>query len=250
MEDQVAATPSATEAVPTPNMAGPAPAQPAQPAQPAPAQPAQPAAPVANIPADKIEAFNRFIDGNGGFDSAFAKLKHDISAPASQQMPQTIRQGEPQMQPQAQQMQPQPQYQQPERLPNGYISQEELNIKRVYDDFARDPGYAPIKDELSSGEIFKTMSRFGIKPVGPNGSVNVGQVKDFLDMYAKSKAPAIAPSAPVSTTPTVDYVNVGQQITSRDDALAVMRQNMSLNGVAPHPQTEAAKEYLKNYFKK
>lgn len=239
MEDQVAATPSATEAVPTPNAPEQAPAQPA---------PAQPATPVANIPADKIEAFNRFIEGNGGFDSAFAKLKRDVSAPVSQQP-----QRQPQMQqPQMQQSQPQyQQFQQPQRLPEGYVSQEELNVKRVYDDFARDPGYAPIKDELSSGEIFKTMQRFGIRPVGPNGSVNVGQVKDFLDMYAKSKAPAIAPSAPVTTTPTVDYVNVGDKITSRDDALAIMRQNMQLGGkVANHPQTEAAKEYLKNYFKK
>lgn len=239
MEDQVAATPSATEAVPTTNAPEQAPAQPA---------PVQPATPVANIPADKIEAFNRFIEGNGGFDSAFAKLKRDVSAPVSQQPQQQHQMQQPQMQ------QPQPQYQQfqqPQRLPEGYVSQEELNVKRVYDDFARDPGYAPIKDELSSGEIFKTMQRFGIRPVGPNGSVNVGQVKDFLDMYAKSKAPAIAPSAPVTTTPTVDYVNVGDKITSRDDALAVMRQNMQLGGkVANHPQTEAAKEYLKNYFKK
>lgn len=240
MDDQVAATPSATEAVPTtPTDAGPAPA---------------PAQPVANIPADKIEAFNRFIDNNGGYDKAFAKLKSDVTAPASQQRPQPQYQQQ-QQQPQQQQpqyQQPQyQQYQQPQRLPEGYISQEELNVKRVYDDFARDPGYAPIKNELSSGEIFKVMDRFGIRPVGPNGSVNVGQVKDFLDMYAKSKAPAIAPSAPVTTTPTVDYVNVGDKITSRDDALAVMRQNMQLGGkVANHPQTEAAKEYLKNYFKK
>lgn len=247
MENPVAA-PQGTEAVPTtPTDAGPAPATPQAPATPAPA----PAQPVANIPANKIEEFNRFIAGNGGFDKAFAKLRSDVSTPApQQQMPQTI------TQPQAQQPQMPQQYQQYQQqqyrqeLPKGYVSQEELNVKRVYDDFARDPGYAPIKDELSSGEIFKTMSRFGIRPVGPNGSVNVGQVKDFLDMYAKSKAPAIAPSSPVTSTPTVDYVNVGEKITSRDDALAIMRQNMSLNGVAPHPQTEAAKEYLKTYFKK
>lgn len=235
MEEPVAAAPS-TEAVPNSNSA-PAPA-------PAPA----PAAPVANIPADKIEAFNKFIDANGGYDKAFAKLRSDVSTPAQQQMPQTI--SNPQAQsPQYQQPQPQSQ-QQPQRLPDGYASFEELNVKRIYDDFAREPGYAPIANEIHSGEIFKVMNRFGIKPV-QNGAVNIGQVKDFLDMYAKSKAPAIAPSAPVTATPTVDYVNVGQNITSRDDALAIMRQNMQLgNNVANHPQTEAAKEYLKNYFKK
>ena len=241
MEEPVAAAPS-TEAVPNSNSA-PAPA-------PAPA----PAAPVANIPADKIEAFNKFIDANGGYEKAFAKLRSDVSTPAQQQMPQTIstpqaQQAQPQPQPQYQQSQYQ-QPQQPQRLPDGYASFEELNVKRIYDDFAREPGYAPIADEIHSGEIFKVMDRFGIKPV-QNGAVNIGQVKDFLDMYAKSKAPAIAPSAPVTTTPTVDYVNVGQNITSRDDALAIMRQNMQLgNNVANHPQTEAAKEYLKNYFKK
>lgn len=242
-----------------------APAAPAEPAAPvsettptnsnAPAAPAAPATPVANIPADKIEAFNKFIDANGGYDKAFAKLKSDVSTPATQ--PQQMVQQAPQQAPQQmaqydqQQMAQQlPQYQQPQRLPDGYVTPEEMNIKRFYDDLARDPGYAPIKEEISSGEIFKTLNKYGIRPA-VNGAINVGQVKDFLDMYAKSKAPAIAPSAPVTSTPTVDYVNVGKEITSRDDAMAVLRQNMQLGGsAANHPQTEAAKAFLKNYFKK
>jgi len=241
MEDTPVAAPQGTEAPqaninPTPAAATPA--------------PAAPATPVANIPADKIEEFNRFIAGNGGFDKAFSKLRSDVSTPAPQpqQMPQQMQQMPQQMQQQMQQQMPQ--YQQPQRLPDGYVTPEEMNIKRFYDDLARDPGYAPIKDELSSGEIFKTLSKYGIRPA-QNGAINVGQVKEFLDMYAKSKAPAIAPSAPVTSTPTVDYVNVGKEITSRDDAMAILRQNMQLGGsVANHPQTEAAKAFLKNYFKK
>ena len=91
------------------------------------------------------------------------------------------------------------------------------------------------------------MAKFGIKPM-QNGMINDRQIRDFLNLYSKT-IPTAAPAAPVTNTPTVDYVNVGEQVTSRDDAIAIINQNRTLKaGVAPHPQTEAAKEYLKKYF--
>ena len=46
-------------------------------------------------------------------------------------------------------------------------------------------------------------------------------------------------------------MNVGDQIQSRDDALKILAQNQKLgNGVAKHPQTDAAMSFLKEYYKK
>ena len=248
MEDTPVAAPQGTEA-PQANI-NPTPAPAAEPA-PAPTPEPTQTAPVANIPADQIEAFNRFVGSNGGFESAFAKLKSAVSAPQQPQQPQPQQQQQQQSQqyqPQPQQYQPEPE---PEQIPVGYMSQNEYNMQRYYEDLANKEQYASIADELRSGAIFKELSKFGIKPMSKNGAINMKQVGEFLDIYAKSKTPAPAHTAPVTSTPTVDYVNVGEQITSRDDALKVIKQNMTLgNRAANHPQTKAAQEYLKNYFKK
>lgn len=249
MENTPVAAPQGTEAIQA-NI-NPTPAQ--APTQEQPAQPAQPAAPVANIPADQIEAFNRFIEGNGGFEKAFSKLKSGVSAPQqAQSQPQTQQQAQPAYQAQAQ---PQPQYQQAPReeeyrTPTGYISQNELNVRNYYRDLASLPEYASISDEIRNGAVLSVMGKFGIRATDRNGAINDQQVRDFLDMYAKTK-PVQEHTAPVSSTPTAEYINVGEQVSSRDDALAILRQNMQLGGnYANHPQTQAAQEFLKNYFKK
>lgn len=244
MENTPVAAPQGTEAPQANINPTPAPAQ----AQEQVAQPAQPAAPVANIPADQIEAFNRFIEGNGGFEKAFSKLKSGVSAPQQQTQPQP--QPQPQVQPQSQ-----PQYQQTQReeeyrTPTGYISQNEWNVRNYYRDLASLPEYASISDEIKNGAVLSVMGKFGIRATDRNGAINDQQVRDFLDMYAKTK-PSPEHSAPVSNTPTAEYINVGEQVSSRDDALAILRQNMQLGGnFANHPQTQAAQEFLKNYFKK
>jgi len=210
----------------------PAPAAPA-------AAPATPT-PVANIPADKIEAFNKFIDANGGYDKAFAKLKSDVSSPA---------------QPQAQPQQPQPVPQRdvemgngPFNVPKGFVTPQEVAAEQYFMGLANKEEYAPIADEIRSGEVLKEMSKFGIRPV-QNGMFNDAQIRNFLSLYAKTK-PAVPTTETITTTPTVDYVNVGEQVTSRDDAMKILAQNHSLaRGIAPHPQTEAAKAFLKDYFK-
>lgn len=260
MENPVAA-PQGTEAMPTPSAAGTPEQAPLKTPAPAPAPaPAQPAGPVANIPADKIEEFNRFVAGNGGFEKAFSKLKSDVSAPQQsalqnaqnaqrqyQQAPQSFQGPMPQ---QMQQQMPQQMPHQVYRRPgDGYLTQEEMNINRYYDDLARDPAFSPIANDIRSGKVIDEMEKFGIKPSDQYGNINDRQVREFLSLLAKAQ-PAPQHTAPVSNTPTVDYVNVGEQITSRDAALAVLRQNMSLNGAAPHPQTEAAKAFLKQYFSK
>lgn len=218
---------------PTTN-SNPAPA----PAEPAPAAPEAPATPTADIPASQIEAFNKFVNANGGFEKAFAKLRNDVSNPAPQQPVQPE-------QPQQPVAPAQPA--QPQRMPDGYISPEEFRAQQYFNGLSDLPEYASISKEIRNGDVFKEMAKFGIRPM-QDGYINDGQIRDFLNLYAKT-VPTQAPSAPVTNTPTVDYVNVGEQVTSRDDAIAIINQNRSLKpGTAPHPQTEAAKEFLKKYF--
>lgn len=216
------------------------------------AAPAAPAVPTANIPADQIEAFNRFVESNGGFEKAFAKLKTDVSTPATapaqttpadhntitpQAMVQQIQQ--------AQALQPQP-----SKIPDGFITPEEVLMSQYYGMLADKPEYAPIADKIRSGEIFNEMRKFNIQPM-QNGAINSKQVHDFLDLYVKT-APAAMPSTPVSSTPTADYVQVGDKISSADDAYKILLQNMQLrgSGVAEHPMTQAAKDFIAAMHKK
>lgn len=230
MEESTAPATQASEATPTTN--------PTPEAQPTEAPQAQ-AAPMANIPADQIEAFNKFVDANGGFDKAFAKLRTDVSTPAPAQPEQPAQPAREPVQQSAQQQAP--------NIPSGYITPEEFTAQQYFASLASEPDYAPIADQVKSGAVLKEMAKFGIRPM-QDGAINDKQVRDFLNLYAKT-VPAQAPSAPVTNTPTVDYINVGEQISSRDDAMRILEQNRTLKpGIAPHPQTEAAKEFLKGYF--
>ena len=236
MEESTAPAAPASEATPTTN---PAPAE----------APQAPAAPTANIPADQIEAFNKFVDSNGGFEKAFAKLRTDVSTPAPAPAPQPTQPAQP--------AQPQMSTEQLEKIinsrpaeqsvPVGFITPEEFTAQQYFASLSAEPDYAPIADQVRSGAVLKEMAKFGIRPM-QNGAINDRQIRDFLNLYSKT-VPTQAPTAPVTNTPTVEYVNVGEQITSRDDAMRILEQNRTLkNGVAPHPQTEAAKEFLKGYF--
>lgn len=235
MEESTAPAAPASEATPTTN--------PAPEAAPA-AAPQAPAAPTADIPADQIEAFNKFVNANGGFEKAFAKLKTDVSTPAQPQQPQQPVQPQQPQQSQQPMAPAQPINNEP---PVGYITPEEFRAQQYFQSLAAEPEYANISDKVKSGAVLGEMAKFGIRPM-QNGMINDRQIRDFLNLYSKT-VPTQAPSTPVTNTPTVDYVNVGEQVTSRDDAIAIINQNRTLKpGTAPHPQTEAAKEYLRKYF--
>lgn len=209
---------------------------------PAPEAPAAPAGPVADIPSDQIEAFNKFVNANGGFERAFAKLRTDVSTPAPQPQP-----AQPAQSTQSAQQPVQPVAPAEKTTPKGFITREELDAQWYFKNLSEEPQYAAISEQVRSGSVLKEMAKFGIRPI-VDGLVNDDQVREFLNLYAKT-VPTPAPSTPVTTTPTVDYINVGEQVTSRDDAIAIINQNRALKpGTAPHPQTEAAKEFLKGYF--
>ena len=244
MENVPEAPTGAAPASEAPINSNPAPAQ-------APATPTTPAqAPLqAAIPADRIEAFNRFVENNGGFEKAFETFKSGVSRPQNAMQPnQPHANQQPQAVPQRDVEANGGQPVNPYAVPRGFVTPQEVAAEQYFMGLANREEYAPIANEIRSGEIFQEMSKLGIRPV-ENGMFNDGRIRSFLNMYAKTK-PAVPTTETITTTPTVDYVNVGEQVSSRDDALKILAQNRSLRGgMAPHPQTEAAKAFLKDYFK-
>lgn len=235
-EGSTAATaPAATEAnQPTTNEA------PAQ--APEPAQATAPASPSANIPADQIEAFNKFVDSNGGYEKAFAKLKSAVSAPAQQPVQQ------PAQQPEQPAQQPVQRPTQPQQIPDGFMTGSEYLARQYFKDLASEEAYKDIAGDIASGKVLTEMAEFGIAPV-QNGMLNDRVIRKFLNMKAQATAPAQPTSTPVNNTPTVNYVNVGEKITSIDDARKVLAQNQTLNGTN-HPMTQQAKDFIKEYYGK
>lgn len=209
---------------------------------PAPAPEVPAPAPTANIPAEQIEAFNKFVAGQGGFDNAFTKWKQLVSTPqpAPQPAPQPV---QPAPQPVQQPVQPQP-------VPAGFITPEEYMAKEYFTSLSREEQYAPIADQIANGSVLKEMAEFGIRPM-QNGMFNDGQIRKFLNLKAQT-VPAKVPSTPLSSTPTVDYVNVGEKVTDIDSARQIIAQNQGLagKGVAEHPLTQQAKEFIKEYYSK
>lgn len=239
MENTPVAPTGPAPASEAPINSNPAPAAPAPEASQAPLQ--------AAIPAERIEEFNRFVENNGGYDKAWNTFKSGISRPQNAMQPNqphANQQQIPQRDVEARGGQPANPY----VVPKGFVTPQEVAAQQYFNAIAGEENYAPIANEIRSGEIFKEMSKFGISPV-QNGMFNDRQIRNFLDLYAKTK-PAIPTTETITSTPTVEYVNVGEQVSSRDDALKILAQNQKLGGAAPHPQTEAAKAFLKEYYKK
>lgn len=231
-----APAPTGTEAGQPTNTA---PAQAPEPAQ-TPA-PAAPATPTANIPADQIEAFNKFVESNGGYEKAFSKLKSAVSAPAQQQ-------SEPAKQPEQQPIQQPQQPVQPQQIPDGFMTGSEFLAKQYFKSLASEEQYAGISKEIETGQVLTEMASFGMTPV-QNGMLNDKVIRKFLDMKAKTVTdPAKQTSTPINSTPTVDYVNVGDKVTSIDDARKILAQNRTLGGGQIHPKTEEAKMFIKDYY--
>lgn len=199
---------------------------------PAPEQPTQP------VLTEEQQAILKYVAANGGLD----KVKQTISARAAQQAPQAPEQPKPvENTTPAPEAPREPNTKATEQVPAGYQTMQEFMVEQYYGTLANKPEYAPIADQIRSGEIFKEMAKFNIRPI-ENGMINQKQVNDFLDLYAKT-VPAKAPSDPLTTTPTVEYADVGKEITSRADAMKVMSQK-------GHPMHEQALKFMADQINK
>lgn len=191
---------------------------------------------------EELAKMRTFFDNSGGFEAVKSKISNPQPvAPAQPQQAQA--------QPQAQPVQPQPQMATP---PKGYASVQELAVERYFRDLASDPKYASISEQIQNGEVLKEMASMGMAPIDDNYNINVNQVNQFLALKAAS-VPTKPTSAEPNNTPTVDYVQVGENITDMNQALAVYQQSMEAQskGLPAHPSLAQAKEFLtKNWGKK
>lgn len=229
MENTPEAAPQGTEAVP----------------QTAPIEPTKAEAPEINAEqvakflgtdAETFGKFQKFVEANGKFDSAFSKMKADISNPAKPAEP-TAKPAEasaPQSQPQAQEEASKP-------IP-GAVTQSDFFAKQYFKDLAGEEKYEAISKSVAGGEYLKTMDSLGIQWRNQDGSINDAKVRDFLDIMAQTvpaKPTAAEPDA--SAAPTVSYVNVGDKIENIDQAYQVIMQ-------PNHPKSKEAEEFIKNHL--
>lgn len=219
-----------------------------EPQAPAAEQPQQPEAqPQDNglgLTAEQAADLKKFMESNGGYDKMMKNVKSAISNPQKSEEPQKTE--EPKQPEELKQPQPQPQPTEPQKPGKGYKTPQEFIVEEYYKSLAKEDAYKAIAKDITSGKILNEMAEFGIFPTDANGNINDGQVRKFLDLKAQT-VPAQQQVVEPSTTPTADYVQVGEQITSLEQAQKVMLDNIEKTGqgYAPHPQVEAAKEFLK-----
>lgn len=189
---------------------------------------------------EQLADMAKFYAANGGYD----KVKSKISNPSQASGPGNSAnvaqpQGQTQTQPQATAPSPE------KKMADGFISPEELMVKRYFDSLAESDKYKNISKEIKSGNIWKEMEALGIQGVDENHNINVGRITQFLDLKSASVPTAPTP-AEVTTTPTVDYIQVDGDIKDMNQALAVYQQSMDAQkkGLPTHPSFQQAKEFI------
>lgn len=189
--------------------------------------------------AETLGKFQKFVEANGKFDSAFSKMKTDISNPekpteAPQTASGTKTDSEPTSQPQQSTEAP--------KTPQGAITAQEFLAEQYFKSLAGEEKYAPIADGIRKGEYLKEMAAFGINALNQDGSINDQKVRMYLDLKAQTVPAKPTESEPnASAAPTVTYTEVGDQIASIDQAYKVLMEK-------GHPKAQLAEEYIKNYL--
>lgn len=235
-ETPVAAVPT-TEA--TPNET-----QPVEPVAPQPAQP--------YFTPEQLSEMEKFVTANGGFDTAWAKMKGNVSNPQHTTQPEALQatqtpqpahqpseQPNPAQTPSGEPTQPQP--------AAGTYSMEEMAALTYFDRLADMEQYANIADDIRSGKVLEGLKSFNISPIS-DGRINDAGVRKYLDLYAASK-PAVPTSATPSADTQVDYLPI-KEVKTMDDATKIQLQNIQLRaeGKPLHPATQAANDFVKAFY--
>lgn len=179
---------------------------------------------------EQLADIDKFFKANGGFDAIKSKISNPTPAPKEEAKP--AEQAQP-AQPVAPAQPTAPVKQE------GYLSPTDIAYIQYSRLLASDKKYEKLSEYIGNGSFIDEMKSLGMSPVDAAGNVNDDRIRKFLDLKVQT-IPAEAPSTPsASATPTVDYVNVGDEIKSRDDALAVVNQ-------AGHPMHDKAMEFLRD----
>lgn len=234
MDNTPEAAPQGTEA--TPQNTNPEPAQ-------APEINAEQVAKFLGTDAETFGKFQKFVEANGKFDSAFSKMKTDISNPGKvAQKPTEASQSSSEPQKAEEPTSHTEGAPEPPKTPQGAITAQEFLAEQYFKSLAGEEKYAPISEGIRNGDYLKEMAAFGIKALNQDGSINDQKVRMYLDLKAQTvpaKPTETEPNA--STAPTVDYVSVGEKIESLDQAYQVIMQS-------GHPSTDKAEAFIKEYL--
>lgn len=194
--------------------------------------PEQPQNPTANIPTEQIEAFNKFVEANGGFDKAFGKMKQTISNP----QPQPKEAPQQPTAPQATVSEPAPVLTQPVKTEEGFITPTEIAALQYNKMLSEE--YPEIAEYVSKGEYIKEATALGVKVVDSQGNMNAKAIRQFLDLK-KAAVPPKATSTPITTTPTVEYKTIDGDVGSKEQAQKIMEQGEG------HPQYKQAVQFMR-----
>lgn len=189
---------------------------------------------------EQLADMQKFFQANGGYDKVKSRISNPTPAPTEEQKP-------------VEPAQPAAPQEQEYRAPAGAINQNEYFIKRYFMDLAGEEQYANISKEISSGKVLTEMADLGIQYMLPNGAIDSDRVNKFLTMKAQTAPAKQTGSEPeASAAPTVDYVPVGENIKTADEARQVIMQDTQLRarGMAGHPAAQKAEEFLRNLLSK
>lgn len=243
MQDNNVAAPANTgEAAPLTNVETPATA-PASGAE-AGALTAEQVAQFLGTTTDTLKSYQDFVSNNGGWDKSLNAYKKAISGRQTESAPQAQIQTSSPLNDSIAQQQPATAQQAAPKPVEGGITPEEFMTQQYFNSLATQEQYKNIADQMRSGEVLKEMAKFDIQPM-INGQFNDQKVRNFLDLYSKS-VPAPTPSTPVTNTPTVEYVQVGETINNMNEAMAVLKQDQELRakGLQGHPMAKQANEFF------
>ena len=194
---------------------------------------------------DQLADMKKFFEANGGFD----KIKAKISNPAPKVEQNVLNTPAPNVNSQQPVQAQQPSYQ----APVGSITREEFLAQEYAQTLARDPAFAPISDEISSGAFLKDMAKLNIRLVNQDGSLNDGQVREYLKLKAATipaKQTNVTPEA--SAAPTVDYLQYDEKNMTMEQAVKILQQDTALKGQGRggNPDAQKAEEFMRNLLNK
>ena len=195
---------------------------------------------------ETLGKFQKFVDANGKFDSAFSKMKTNISNPektaqSAPETPQTTSEPKNDNQPTSHIQEP-AQSQAPQ-TPQGAITAQEFLAKQYFKSLAGEEKYASIAKGIENGDYLKEMAAFGINALNQDGSINDQKVRMYLDLKAQTVPAKPTNSEPnASAAPTVSYTEVGENgFTDINQAYKVLME-------PGNPNMAKAEEFIKNHF--
>lgn len=186
---------------------------------------------------EDLAEMRKFYDANGGFKAVKSKISNYQPGKAPE-APQTVAEPQNDKEPTSQPQQAPEAF----KTPQGAITASEFLAEQYFRSLASEEKYANISKEIANGEYLKEMSAFGIQPLNQDGSINDQKVRMYLDLKSQTVPAKPTESEPnASAAPTVTYTEVGDNISSIDQAYKVLME-------PGNPGTQKAEEYIKNYL--